>query len=364
MQAKASIFTVLILAVCVTQFAADIYAPSLTAIAQGLAVNIDRAQWSMSIYMVGVALSQLVYGPLSESIGRKLPLIMGLSLMIAGSIACMISTDMDMLIAGRLVQGLGAGACASLWRAVFRDSFTGQDLAKYSSYLVIFIMFIVPSAPLIGGYLQEYYGWRANFIFIFIYTLIALLGIIFGFRETKALYNSSEFNVLSIMLNYVILARSRIFMGVSCATFLSYGALFSWFVVGPVLLIGSLGMSPIQFGWLSCGGGGFSYALAAYLNGKLVSRLGMPKMMRFGWSVMLGAGTLLLLCDYFTEMTCITIMIPVILFYFVSTFIWPNAFATRVYSLWTYCGLCRGTLRIYEDIGSSVNCGHSCLSAQ
>jgi len=114
------LFSVLIMAACLTQFAADIYAPSLPAMSRDLEASMDSVQWSMSIYMFGVAVSQLVYGPLSEGIGRKPPMIFGLLIMLIGSIVCAMTVNIALVIFGRLVQGIGAGACASLWRSVFR----------------------------------------------------------------------------------------------------------------------------------------------------------------------------------------------------------------------------------------------------
>lgn len=322
------LFTVIVLATCATQFASDIYAPSILAISQNLGTSIKNVQWSMSIYMLGVAISQLIYGPVSEGIGRKKPIVLGLIIMIIGSIICVLSNIIELLLIGRLIQGAGAGACASLWRSIFRDSFTGAELSEYTSYLVIFIMFIVPSAPLIGGYLQEYYGYKASFIFITVYSIIALLGITLFFGETNKNYHRSKLTSKYVIENYLTLLKSPIFMGITCSTFLSYGAFFTWFVVGPVLLIDIAKMTPSQFGWFTFCGGGSAYALAGYINGKVVKKLGMACMMRFGWSVMLVSGLLMLLGHIYLGTNIWAISIAVVLFYFGSTFIWPNAFAT------------------------------------
>lgn len=178
-------FLVLVFATCSTQFASDIYAPCLPVIAIDMHTSVSLAGLSMSIYMFGTAISQLIYGPLSEGIGRKTPMLIGLFIMTIGSIICVLATNIDTLIIGRLIQGCGAGACACLWRSVFRDSFSGEDLSKYASYLVVLIMFIAPAAPIIGGILQEIFGWQSNFIFMAVYSLLSLVGIIFKFHETN-----------------------------------------------------------------------------------------------------------------------------------------------------------------------------------
>ena len=129
MDSKTALFGALLLAVCLTQFAVDIYASAIIAIATDFNVDVTMVQWSMSIYMFGVATSQLVYGPVSEGVGRKKPLLFGLGIMLIGCLICLSAQYIDVLIAGRFVQGAGAGACAALWRSIFRDSFKGEELS-------------------------------------------------------------------------------------------------------------------------------------------------------------------------------------------------------------------------------------------
>ncbi len=322
------LFFIIVFAACLTQFASDIYAPSLPAIAENLNTHINYVQWSMSIYMIGVAISQLIYGPISEGTGRKPPMVFGLIIMGIGSFICLWAQTIEVVILGRFIQGCGAGACAALWRSVFRDVYSGEELAKYGSYLVIFIMFIIPAAPALGGYFQEYWGWRANFIFMACYSFLAIIALIFGFRETSVHHHPERLRWIYIVRTFHTLLTSKIFMGVTLATFFSYGALFCWFTVGPILLIQDVGLTPVEFGWLSALGGGAAYALAGILNGKLVTRLGMPFMMRLGFSIMIMSGVILIISSFLFGINIWNIAVPGILFYFGSTFIWPNAFAT------------------------------------
>lgn len=328
MQTNKLLFLVIVLAACLTQFASDIYAPSLPAIATSLHTKIDLAQWSMAIYLFGVSLSLLIYGPVSDGVGRKTPMIVGLCIMVIGSFICMFAPNINTLIIGRLIQGCGAGACAGLWRSIFRDIFTGAELAKYGSYFAIFVMFIVPAAPALGGYLQQYFGWRASFVFMSAYTILSLFTIIFWYKETSLHHHSEKLRWPYITATFRKLLTSRVFMGTTLCTFLSYGALFAWLTAGPVLLIHVVGISPLAFGLITFFGGGIAYALAGWLNGKYVARVGMPNMMRIGWAIMIFSGILLLAGKLFFGINVWDIVIPIILFYFGSTFIWPNAFAT------------------------------------
>jgi DHA1 family bicyclomycin/chloramphenicol resistance-like MFS transporter/DHA1 family 2-module integral membrane pump EmrD-like MFS transporter len=350
-------FLVLLLAICLTQLAADLYAPALPHIAGYFHSSIASAQWSMAIYMLGVALSQLIYGPLSEGVGRKTPLVAGLGIMLLGSLLCIFAVHMDMLIIGRLIQGCGAGACAALWRPIFRDMFTGEALSQYGSYLVIFVMFIIPAAPVLGSYLLQALGWQSLFVFIGVYTFIALSTIHFCYHETNRHFHQDRLQLGYIAATYKRLLTHRQFMGVTVCTFLSYGAFFAWFSIGPVLLIHVLHVTPVAFGWLTFFGGGCAYALAGWLNGRLVKCWGMPCMMRIGFTIMLVGGLCMFFATALFGLHVWTIIAPMSLFYFGSTFIWPNAFATAFTPFGDIAGYA-GSLYGFMQIG-----GAACIGA-
>ncbi|CCB88363.1 multidrug effflux MFS transporter [Simkania negevensis] len=343
------LFSIIVLAACLTQFASDIYAPSLPGIAVSLQTDMDWVQWSLSIYMVGVALSQLIYGPISEGVGRKKPILIGLSILFFGSIVCAFAPNIFLLIAGRLIQGCGAGAVAALWRSIFRDIFKGEELAKYTSYLVIFIMFIVPAAPALGGYFEHYLGWRSTFFFMLCYTIVALCAVGWGLRETNRHFHRERLKLNYIFPTYLTLLKSPVFMGITVCTFLTYGAFFSWFVAGPVLLIKLAGLTPVEFGWVTLIGGGGAYVLSGWLNGKCVGRFGMKNMMRFGWSVCIVSGLFMFFTFFIYGVEAASIIASVIGFYFGSTFIWPNAFSmafTPFGEIAGYAGALYGSMQI------------------
>lgn len=328
MNSNKFIFFIILIIGCLGQVGSDIYTPSLPAIAINLDTHINYVQWSMAIYMLGIAASQLIYGPISEGVGRKSPLLIGLIIMLIGSLICLFAPNIELLIAGRFIQGCGAGACTTLWRSIFRDRFSGKDLAKYGSYLAIVVTFIIPAAPTLGGYLQHYFGWRANFVFLCLYTITALWAVSYGLKETSKHHHIDKLQLSYIVSTFRQLLTNRMFIGITLCVFLTYGAFFAWLTAGPVLLIHILGITPVAFGWITFLGGGAAFGLAGWLNGKFVNRFGMPTMMRLGWSIMILAGLLMLTGYYLVGINIWMIVIPVILFYFGSTFIWPNAFAT------------------------------------
>lgn len=328
MNSKYTLLFIILFVGCTAQLASDIYSPSLPAIANHFHTSITNVQFSMAIFMFGVAISQLFYGLLSEGLGRKIPLIIGLSIFLLGNLVSLLAPTITILIIGRLIQGSGAGACAALWRTMFRDTFEDDELVKYGSYLSIFITFIIPSAPALGGYLQEHFNWQASFIFLSIYSLITLLMVSICLKETSVHHHIDRLKTSFIFKSLKHMLSDPIFMGYSLCTFLCSGAFFSWFVVGPVILIHIVGISPIEFGWITLFGGGGATALGALVNGRLVTILGRQKMLRIGFLIMFIAGSLMLLLKFLSGINVFVIVAPMILFYFGVTFIWPNAFAS------------------------------------
>lgn len=350
------ILLVIILVACLTGIASDIYAPSIPAIASDLGIPIDDVQFSMAIFMFGISLSQLVYGPLSEGIGRKVPLLVGLVIATLGSLICLTASTITILIVGRFIQGVGAGAGASLWRSIFRDCFKGHQMVKYGAYLSIIATFIVPAAPTLGGYLQTYGGWRSNFIFLLGYCIVAFLIVAVIFKETNVHHHKDRLTFRFYKKSFGQLLTSPIFMGYCLCTFLCYGAFFSWFVVGPVLLIKIIGLTPVEFGWITLFVGGGSMALASLINGKLVTRLGSHFMLRCGWSLMIIAGVLMLSLKFTCGINAYIIVGPIALLYFGSTFIWPSAFAGAFAPFGKIAGYA-GALYSFMQIGGAALMG-------
>lgn len=321
------LLVIILLLACLSGTSSDIYAPSLPALCESLNTSMNLIQGSMAIYMLGLSISGLFYGPLSEGFGRKPIFMLGLMIFMMGTIICFFTPNVETLFFGRLVQGCGAGSCAALWRSTFRDVFKGESLAKYGSYLSVFMVLVVPAAPALGGYLQKFFGWKASFAFLAFYALVCLVLVASLFKETSQHHEKSRLKISFIIKTYGELLKNRQFMGYSLCVFLTYGAFFSWFAVGPVLLIDILGYSPVEFGWVSffilCG----AMALGSTLNARLVERFGLHAMLRFGWSLNFLSGVFMLISYWAIGINAWFIIASVMIFYVGSTFIFANTFA-------------------------------------
>jgi Bcr/CflA subfamily drug resistance transporter len=319
-------FIITVLIACIGAVSSDIYTPSVPSIAHLFNVPLSTVQLSMAIFMGGYAFSQLFYGPFSEVVGRRKTLFLGLIILMLGSLICILAPNMEWLLFGRLIQGLGAGG-GSLFRAIFRDSFEGAELAKYGSYATMMVTFVVPAAPALGGLLQQHFNFRASFIFILTYAIVATVMAAFWLQETNQHRHKERSKLSFIGGAFKELLSSRVFVAYSTCGLITFGAFFSWMTAAPVLLIHNLGVSPSRFGCLILLGGVIAMLLAGWINARVVKRVGAARMLEIAWGIMLLSGISLLIITFYFKATVIGILIPAYLFYFGATFVWPNIYS-------------------------------------
>ncbi len=362
MKSNFLLFLVVVLVGCIAGVSSDIYIPSVPAIADDLKTTVEEVQWTLAIFMLGLSISQLIYGPVSEGIGRRYPLIIGMFVMTIGSFICFYTPNIETLLLGRFIQGLGVGAGASLWRTIFRDSFDGAELAKYGGYLSIIMPFIVPMAPTLGGYFQIYFGWRASFLFLILYAVVTALVVLALFKETSVHHHKEKLSRKFFGHAFRQLLSSRVFVGYTICTFISYGAFFAWFTVSPVLLVKIVGISPVEFGWITFVGGGGTMILAGLIYGKMVAKFGIHFMLRLGWMLMFISGSLMMALKFVYGVNMVVIVMPMIPFYFGSTFIWPSIFAGAFAPFGKIAGYA-GSLYSFMQLGggAAISALASCL---
>lgn len=347
---------IMICIACLTGFSTDIYIPSFSHMAHDLNTNMKHVQWTMAIYMLGVSSSQLIYGPISEGFGRRPPLIFGLSVMLLGSIGCTLSPNITLLLFCRFIQGLGAGACASLWRSIFRDAFDLTKMATYGAYLGMAMVFIVPSSPMLGGYLQEKFHWRYSFAAVIVAVSIVLSLVLFVLKETNTSIDPKKLSLSFFKRASLELLKSPIFMGYTLCTFLTYGAFFSWFVVGPVLMIEGLKVSPEIFGRVNFIMAIIAMGSAVFTNKRLLPKYGPAFMLRLGWGCMIAGATILLISNMLCTFSLYSMLPPMLLFFFGSAFIWPVAFASAFTPFGHIAGYA-GSLYSFMQLGGGAVVG-------
>lgn len=243
--------TIMVLAcliVSIGQLSLGLVFPVLPGISQALAEEPERVQWLISAYLFAFGPVQLLYGPLSDARGRRPVLLGGLALALVGVALCMLpGASFEWLLAGRLLQGLGAGCGAVVSRAMLRDSFEGAALRNALSYIAMAAAITPVLAPALGGILGDVFGWQSVFIAMLAYLLLLWLLLLACFRETHR-GPRLRLHPGSIIKNYFTLMRQRHFLGHGGMLWGQFALMMTSVSVLPYVMQQQIGMSAAEYG--------------------------------------------------------------------------------------------------------------------
>jgi DHA1 family bicyclomycin/chloramphenicol resistance-like MFS transporter/DHA1 family 2-module integral membrane pump EmrD-like MFS transporter len=213
---------------------------------------------------------------------------------------------------------------------------------------------VVAGAPFFGGYLETYANWRFSFGLLIFYTLVVGLLIRFILRETNLHHDKSRLDLAFIYQSFLKVLRSPIFMGYALCVFLVYGAFFSWFTIGPVLLVKYCGLSATEFGSFNLILGGSAMTAGSLFNGKMVRKLGQAGMLTLGLSLIMSSGISLFFCQYLYGASAFAILACIFIFLFGVTLVWPNAFAGAFEPFGSIAGYASGLYSCMQLGGGAV----------
>jgi len=304
-------------------FATDMYTPSLPHMVSALGTSVSAVKLTMTCYISGLCISQLIYGPLSDRYGRRPIMIAGLLVSLLGVMICASAMHIEQLIIGRILQGFGLGAAISLSRSVMTDIATGEVLGRVLSMLSLVYSIAPAIAPVIGGYLQEAFGWRSVFITLTIYSLLSTLLVMRFFPETNAALNPQALNIKHVWHSYRALFMDPVYMVHVLAAGISFALGIVYYIYAPFLLQDQLHYTAAEFGWLSL------FVTAAILGGRvlnvaLISRISSIKLIFLGSALTLLSGVLMLLGVYLGYFNLFVILGPVTLFALAGGLIFAN----------------------------------------
>ena len=269
----------------------DLYLASLPHLATDFAVGPAAVQQTLSLFVVGFGVAQLVSGPLSDRFGRRPVLLCGLAIYVAATLACALAPTLNLLVAARFAQAIGCCTAIVVARALIRDVYTpaegAQMIARASSLLSIAPLF----GPILGGYLQVAFGWRAAFLFQ------TLFGIALGamawrlLRETNLTPNAEAANPGKLAGIYRRIAGSGAFWAYALPGALSYAAIFVYISGSSFVLIDVLGVPTEIYGYCFAFGV-FGYLLGTLACRRLLTHIGIARSLRLGTALSLTAGLL------------------------------------------------------------------------
>jgi DHA1 family bicyclomycin/chloramphenicol resistance-like MFS transporter len=272
----------------------DMYLPGLPAMARTFGADPASAQLTLSLFFVGLALGQSVYGPLADRFGRRWPLLIGCALYAVASCACALAPSMEVLIALRFVQAVGGCAGMVLARSVVRDLFNAQDSARMFSLLML-VMGLAPiTAPLIGGQILLFFGWQAIFWLLGGFGLLCVALVWWGLPESLPPERRSSAGLGQALAVYGRLLADRSFMGYGLTGGLGMAGMFAYIAGSPFVFIELYGVAPQQYGWLF-GLNALGLIAASQLNRWLLARTSAGAVLTVGAAVHAAAAVTLAL---------------------------------------------------------------------
>jgi DHA1 family bicyclomycin/chloramphenicol resistance-like MFS transporter len=225
----------------------DIYLPAFADMIQAFQVSEEAIQKLLTWNFFGICISCPIYGPLSDSFGRKKPLLAALGLFFAGSIMTIFAESFDLMLWGRLLQGLGSGGCFTLGTAIIFDSFQAEKAIWAMNKLNVIIPLIMGGAPLLGGFLNLSFGFRSNFIAIAIFVLLSLVVTILFLEETLPKEKRSELKPQKLFTDFKTVLTSVPFWQLCGVVSLIYGGYLAFLSGTAVLFVVEFGMAKSLF---------------------------------------------------------------------------------------------------------------------
>lgn len=257
-------------------FAIDMYLPALPTMAADLGVTAQAAQMTLTAYFLAFGVSQLVYGPLSDQMGRKPPLLIGLGVFLLGTLGCAFAPTVETLVAARFVQGLGAATVMVVPRAVIRDLYTGPQATKLMAMVMLVISVSPMLAPLAGSGVMAVAGWRSIFGALAIAALASLALTQFALPETLGPADRTPMRPASLLRGAGQLLRDREFMGLTMIGGFGMASFFVFIASAAFVYVESFGLTPTQFS-LAFAINAAGFFAASQTASALGSRFGMRR---------------------------------------------------------------------------------------
>ena len=323
------ILPILIPAASLGLLASSIYVPSIPDIARELAVPVGLVQLTMTVFLASYGVAMLVIGPLSDRFGRRRVMLTGILLCLVASLVCAAAPGILTLIVGRAFQAVGGCAGVVIARAMVRDLFDREQVARAMAILASAVTIVPIMGPVLGGYVHVWLGWRANFIIVALCGAVLFALMAQRMPETNRNLQNQATLFRGLVTSFVTLLRARRFLAYALVTGCGGAAYYAFAAAAPVVFIERFHVSPDVYGvYAASASGGFMVGSVA--SSRFSVRLGADWFIRLGGWVQIGAGGAMIglaAAGYGTPWA----VVPPIFFMGVANGLYmPNAFAGGV----------------------------------
>jgi DHA1 family bicyclomycin/chloramphenicol resistance-like MFS transporter len=304
----------------------DMYLPSLPDISRQLGASTAQVQLTISAYLVGFAVGQIFYGPISDRHGRKPVLLAAVGLYCVASLACALSTSIEMLILARAFQALGGSGGIVLARAIVRDLYSGNHAGRELS-LIGSVMALAPVlAPVAGGIMQTGFGWRSIFFTLVAAGLVGAGIVWLLLPETLSVRAAEPVSPSTVLKSYRMVARNPAYLAYLGLAATSYAGLFAWISGASFVLQNLYGLSPFDFG-VAFALGSIGYMTGATLAARLVVKLGLDVTIGLGGCALAIGGLGMVAAVALGLTSAVSLVLPVAIYLAGLGMVLPQAIA-------------------------------------
>ena len=266
-------------------FTIDTYLPSFPAIAHEMGTTEVLVQQTLTAYLIPFAVMMLFYGAISDAVGRRPVILIGVGGFVLASIGCALAPSMHVLLICRALQGLVAGAGTVLSRAVVRDAYQGTEAQRQLSRVMMIFAIAPAIAPIIGGWLQTWFGWRANFWFLALFGALLLVACYRYLPETHPASARQRFAAAPLLAAYRLVAFNPSFLLLAGVSSFTFAGFFLYVLSAPAFIYRHLGLTAHDFAWLFMAGV-IGMMLGAFISGRLAGKLSPRRTVWLAFAIM------------------------------------------------------------------------------
>lgn len=330
----------------------DLYLPALPELARDFDTHESNVQLTLTACLVGLAVGQALAGPISDALGRKRPLLIGVAVYGAASAACAAAASLGLLTAARLLQGFAGAAGIVIARAVVRDLYSGVEAARYFSLLMLVTGVAPILAPFVGAQLLHLTSWRGLFVALAAYGVALIAAVALWVRETLPEERRVTGGARQTARAFRIVARDRDVIGYSLACGFMFAAMFAYISGSPFVLQGVYGLSPAEFG-VAFGVNSIGIVTASQLGRRLLLRYSERRILGTALAFATTAGLALLGASWL-ELGLAGVLVPLFCVISCIGLVFPTATSLAMANHPDLAGTASGLLGVLQFVLGAV----------
>jgi DHA1 family bicyclomycin/chloramphenicol resistance-like MFS transporter len=301
----------------------NIYLPVLPQLEKILEIGRSTASLTVTVFLIGFSVTQLVWGPLSDRFGRKPVLLCGLAISVAGAVLTASANNIEIFMAARILESVGIGVAPVLARSVLTDSLDRDHVSTAMAVTAVVVALVPAVAPIIGGYLDLLWSWRSIFFFVAAYGAVLVTTCAFRLPETIHSRNP-DLKAADVVGEYREMLSHREYLGYIGSYAIAFGTLIGYYAAAPYIFVRTLGYTPHEYGYLLLLNVGF-YVLGASVARILVPKVGTIRPIVFAMIAFATTSIIFVALELFTTLSTLSVLLPMCIFIFGSGLVSPAA---------------------------------------